>query len=105
MEPIAAAATAAAITRPIGLVFDGHIGASILGQIEDMADIRPVERAGGEPRQLRTDLGISHQEEVDVVARQAVVERRAYDIARPQRVNKMRRDYDNQIGLLFLVLA
>src|SRR5579872_4168516 len=115
--PSAAAATAAAIRRgadgaveraldpDLGSVPDRHIDASLFWQIEDMTDIRAVERAGGEPHQRRAHLGLAHQEKVDVVARLGAVERRVGDGRRRHRPHDMRRHHDHQFGLVLLVLA
>ena len=66
------------VATPLSSVPGRDIGHSILRQVEDVADIGPVQRADGEPRQRRTDFGLAHQEEVDVVRRAACC-RAAYE--------------------------
>src|ERR1700722_12716596 len=48
-------------------------------------------------------LGLAEQEEVDVVARQAPVERRRELLPRRGRLDEMRRDDDDEIGLVLLI--
>src|SRR5215470_9491972 len=45
---------------------------------------------------------LSHQEEVGVIAGQPLVERRRQTLARSRRLDEMRRDDDDQIGLMLL---
>src|SRR5262245_3764359 len=57
----------------------------------------------GLTRLLPGDLGLSHQEEVDVIRRQGVVGRRLDLITRPRRTHEMRRDNDGEVGFVLLV--
>src|SRR5262245_7581758 len=52
---------------------------------------------------LPRKLGLSEQEEVDVVWRQGVVGRRLDFIARTRRTHEMRRDDDGEVGFVLLV--
>src|SRR5215510_2972922 len=47
---------------------------------------------------------LPHQEEVGVVARQPLIERRRQTLSRTRRLNEMRRDDDDQIGLMLLIV-
>ena len=49
------------------------------------------------------DFGLPEQEEVDVVRRQRVVDRRLDLVARPRRTHEVRRDDDDEIGLVLLI--
>src|SRR5262247_2545740 len=47
---------------------------------------------------------LSHQEEVGVIAGQPLIERRRQTLARSCRLDEMRRDDDDQIGLMLLIV-
>src|SRR6185369_8409455 len=47
---------------------------------------------------------LSHQEEVGIVAGQPLVERRSQTLARSRGLHQMRRDDDDQIGLVLLIV-
>src|SRR5437867_8642236 len=47
---------------------------------------------------------LPHQEEVGVVARQSLIERRRQPLAWSRRLHEMRRDDDDQIGLVLLIV-
>src|SRR4051794_25535402 len=55
------------------------------------------------PHLGRRDLVLAHEEEVDVVRGQGVVERRPDQIARPRRPHEARRHDDGEIGLVLLI--
>src|SRR5438034_11384552 len=77
----AAAASAAATIRPTVLVLAcNNIDASLFRQIEDVADERLLV-AEREPRVDWRDLRLAHQEQVGVVRRQRLVERRLDHVA------------------------
>src|ERR1700677_1383921 len=101
----APSATAAATARPARLIPGRDIDASIFREVEDVTDIRTIERTDSEPRERRAYLGLTHQEEVDVIAWQCAVERRMHGIGRPQRTHNVRRHQDDQIGSVLLVLG
>ncbi len=77
------------------------IGA-LLAQIENVTHERLLV-TGSEPRVGGRDLVLAHEEEVDVVRRQRVVERRLDRIAGPGRPHQARRDDDGEIGLVLLI--
>src|SRR5476649_1839925 len=65
----------------------------------EFAGLNIIEQARGRPR--RFDL--AHQEQIDVVDRKRVIERRCDDVARTGRTNEPRSDNDGEIGLVLLI--
>ena len=64
----------------------------------------PVNSRGGTPstsRAIAGEFGLAHQEQVDVVGRQRLVERRLDDVAGPRRAHQARRDDDGEVGFFF----
>src|SRR5262245_33775231 len=74
------------------------IGA-LLAYIENVTDKPPLV-AGCEPRIGRRDLVLAHQEEIEVVGRQGVVERSLDRVARTGRTHQTGRDDDGEVGLV-----
>src|SRR6266849_5903748 len=79
---------------------DDDIGA-LLSHIENMTDERPLV-ADCEPSLGGRDLRLAHQEEVGVIGRQRVVERRLDRVARAGRTHEAWRDNDGEVGLVLL---
>src|SRR5262245_28737814 len=101
-ESAAAASVAATNWRRRLVLADDDIDASLFWQIEDVADERPLV-AKREPRVCWRDLRLAHQEEVDVVRRQSLVERRLDHVAGSGRLDDARRHDDGEIGLVLLI--
>src|SRR6266446_6529132 len=98
-----AATSVAATVRPMVLVLDhDDIDFTPFRQIEDVTD-EPLLVAEREPEIGRRDLWLAHQEQIDVVGRQRIVERGLDRIAWSRRTHDPRRDDDGEIGLLLLI--
>src|SRR5439155_23240321 len=91
-------ASSAATERADALVFDGNIDASLLRQVENVTEDPLLADRGH--RIARAHFQLAHQEQVDVVRRQPVVERRLYEVTGARRTHDARRDDDGEIGLV-----
>src|SRR5262249_53914794 len=88
----------------ISSILDLHdIGDAFLAHIEDVTD-EPALVPDGEPRIGGGNLGVNHPEEIDVICRQRVVERRLDRVAQASWPDQTRRDNDREIGLVLFVL-
>src|SRR6266545_6296443 len=99
-QPPATAPSAS--TAASALVLDRDDMSASLGQIEDVAAERPLSAGDGTHGRARA-LALSGQEEVGVVPRQRVVERRLDRVARTRRTYQAGRDDDGEVGLILLV--
>src|SRR5262245_12880011 len=101
-QPLAKAPSASTAAR--ALILDRDDMSASLRQIEDVAAERTLSADGGAHGRAR-DFGLAGQEEVGVVARHGVIERRLDRVAWPRRPHQARRDDDGEVGLVLLVRA
>src|SRR5260370_8635388 len=81
----------------ISLILDLQDIGPFLAHIEDVTD-EPALVPDGKPRIRGGNLGFAHQEEIDVVCGQRVIERTLDRVTRPPSPDQTRLDNDSEIA-------
>src|SRR5438270_11245318 len=95
-------ATSAAAAVRLTLVLDGNDMLGSLRKVENVPGEQPAAAQGRAERGLG-DFGLAHQEEVGVVSRQGIVERRLHWIIGPRWAHDPRRDDAGEAGRVLLI--